>query len=137
MATFTSNSAAETEEFGRRLAKEIKPGAVLALKGDLGAGKTQFVKGLVGGLGSNAAVASPTFTIIHEYPGGRFPIYHFDFFRVEDRQSAIGLGLDDYFFGDGVCVIEWADRFSELIPEQARWIDFEIESEHTRAITTR
>ena len=116
---------------------KIRPGDVLALKGDLGAGKTQFVKGLVAGLESDAVVASPTFTIIHEYPGGRFPIYHFDFFRLEDRQSAARLGLDDYFFGDGVSVVEWADRFSDLIPEQARWIDFEIESGETRLITTR
>ena len=135
MATFISNSPAETEEFARRLGKEISPGAVLALKGDLGAGKTQFVKGLAAGLGSNAVVASPTFTIIHEYPGGRLPIYHFDFFRLEDRQSAGRLGLDDYFFGDGVSVIEWAERFPNLIPEQARWIDFEIKSENQRSIT--
>src|SRR5205814_1995859 len=87
------------------------------------------------GLGSDAIVASPTFTIIHEYSGGRLPIYHFDFFRLEDRQSASRLGLDDYFFGDGVSVIEWADRFPDLIPEQARWIDFEIKSENQRAIT--
>ncbi|MEP7014501.1 MAG: tRNA (adenosine(37)-N6)-threonylcarbamoyltransferase complex ATPase subunit type 1 TsaE [Verrucomicrobiota bacterium] len=137
MATFISNSPAETAEFARRLAAEIKPGAVLALKGDLGAGKTQFVKGLVAGLGSNTTVASPTFTIIHEYPGERLPIYHFDFFRVEDRQAAIRLGLDDYFFGDGISIIEWADRFSDLIPEQARWIEFEIKSENTRAITIK
>ncbi len=88
MATFISNSPAETKQFARDLANEIQPGSVLALKGNLGAGKTQFVKGLVAGLGSDAIVASPTFTIIHEYSGGRLPIYHFDFFRLEDRQSA-------------------------------------------------
>ena len=134
MATFISNSPAETAQFARDLANEIQPGSVLALKGNLGAGKTQFVKGLVAGLGSDAIVASPTFTIVHEYSGGRLPIYHFDFFRLEDRQSASRLGLDDYFFGDGISVIEWADRFSDLIPEQARWIDFEIKSENIRAI---
>ena len=137
MATFISNSAAETEQFGRTAAKEIEPGAVLALKGELGAGKTQFVKGLVAGLGSDVIVASPTFTIIHEYAGGRFPIYHFDFFRVEDRQSAARLGLDDYFFGDGISVIEWADRFPDLVPEQARWLEFEVKSENVREITTK
>ena len=94
------------------------PGSVLALTGELGTGKTQFVKGLVAGLGSDAAVTSPTFTIVHEYPGGRLPVYHFDFFRIEDRQSAMRLGLDDYFFGDGVSVIEWADKFPELIPQK-------------------
>ncbi len=137
MATFISNSPAETEEFARNFARQVEARSVLALKGDLGSGKTQFVKGLVAGLGSHAVVASPTFTIIHEYLGGRLPVYHFDFFRLEDRQSADRLGLDEYFFGEGVSVIEWADRFPELLPDQARWIDFEIKSENVRAITPR
>ena len=94
-----------------------------------------FVKGVVAGLGSSADVTSPTFTILHEYRRGRLPVYHFDFFRVEDRQSVARLGLDDYLFGDGVSVIEWADSFPEFIPEQARWVSFEIKSETQRAIT--
>ena len=137
MATFISNNPAETEAIGQRFAKDVGAGSVLALKGELGSGKTQFVKGLVAGLGSGAAVTSPTFTILHEYSSGRFPVYHFDFFRLEDRQSVARLGLDDYFFGDGVSVIEWADRFPEFIPGQARWILFEIKSENTRAITLK
>jgi tRNA threonylcarbamoyladenosine biosynthesis protein TsaE len=137
VATFISNSPDETEGFGRRFAENLKPGDVLALTGDLGSGKTQFVKGLAAGLGAATAATSPTFTLIHEYAGGRLPIYHFDFFRVEDRQSAERLGLDDYFFGDGVSVIEWADRFRDLIPETARWISFETKSEIQRAITAK
>ena len=137
MATFISNNPAETEAIGQRFAKDVNAGSILALKGELGSGKTQFVKGLVAGLGSGAAVTSPTFTILHEYSSGRFPVYHFDFFRLEDRQSVARLGLDDYFFGDGVSVIEWADRFPEFIPGQARWILFEIKSENTRAITLK
>ncbi|PYJ73279.1 MAG: tRNA (adenosine(37)-N6)-threonylcarbamoyltransferase complex ATPase subunit type 1 TsaE [Verrucomicrobia bacterium] len=137
MATFISNSPAETEAIGRRFAKDVDAGSVLALKGELGSGKTQFVKGLVAALGSGATITSPTFTIVHEYPGGRLPVYHFDFFRLEDRQSIARLGLDDYFFGDGISVIEWADRFPEFIPEQARWISFEIKSENTRAISLK
>ena len=137
MATFISNSPAETENFARQVADGAKSGDVLALKGDLGAGKTQFVKGLVAAMKSDAVVASPTFIIIHEYPGGRLPIYHFDFFRLEDRQSADRLGLDDYFFGDGISVVEWADRFPDLIPHHARWIDFEIKSENSRHITLK
>ena len=137
MATFISNSASETEAVGRQFVKELNAGSILALKGELGSGKTQFTKGLVAGLGSSLPVTSPTFTIIHEYPGGRLPVYHFDFFRLEDRESVAQLGLDDYFFGDGVSVIEWADRFPELIPKQARWILFEIKSESTRMISTR
>ena len=135
MATFTSNSPAETEEFARRFARDIHPGSIIALKGDLGAGKTQFVKGLVAGLASNAPVTSPTFTIVHEYSNGRMPIYHFDLFRIENHESLIRLGLDDYFFGDGVCVIEWADRFTNLIPKQAHWVQFEIKSENVRKIS--
>jgi tRNA threonylcarbamoyladenosine biosynthesis protein TsaE len=72
---------------------------------------------------------------VHEYQGGRLAIYHFDFFRLENRESAVRVGLEDYFFSDGVSVIEWADRFPDLIPEQARWISFEIKSEHQRIIT--
>src|SRR5947199_9702348 len=134
---FISNSPAETEAIGERFAQHVEIGSVLALKGELGSGKTLFTKGLVIGLGSSAAVTSPTFTIVHEYPGGRLPSYHFDFFRFEDRQSVAQLGLDDYFFGDGVSVVEWADRFPEFIPEQARWILFGIKSETTRAVTLK
>ena len=137
MATFISNSPDDTESFGRQFAGNVKRGDVLALTGELGSGKTQFVKGLVAGLGAATPATSPTFTLIHEYSGGRLPIYHFDFFRVEDRQSAERLGLDDYFFGDGVSVIEWADRFAELIPENARWISFETKSETQRAIAAK
>ena len=120
---------------GQQFAEEIGVGSILALNGDLGSGKTVFVKGLVAGLGSRADVSSPTFTILHEYRGGRLPVYHFDFFRLENRESIVRLGLDDYFFGDGVSVIEWGDRFPELIPQRARWILFEIKSANERAIT--
>src|SRR4029434_9159655 len=119
----------------RRRARDAPAGSVLALQGELGSGKTLFTKGFVTGLGSNAAVSSPTFTIVHEYRDGRLTVYHFDFFRVENRQALARLGLNDFFFGEGVSVIEWADRFPEFIPEQARWILFEIKSENQRAIT--
>jgi tRNA threonylcarbamoyladenosine biosynthesis protein TsaE len=118
-----------------QLAEDLDAGCVLALKGELGSGKTIFTKGLVTGLGSSAAATSPTFTIVHEYQGGRLPIYHFDFFRLENRGSADRLGLDDYLFSDGVCVIEWADRFPDLIPEHARWISFDMKLERQRIIT--
>lgn len=106
----------------------------MALQGDLGAGKTHFSKGLVAGLGSAGPVTSPTFTIMHEYPGGRLPVYHLDFFRLEDARSAARLALDDYFFGDGVSVVEWADRFPELIPATAHWIKIEMTSPDQRKI---
>ena len=135
MATFISNSPVETEQIARRLAEKLVAGSIVALKGELGSGKTLFTQALVAGLQSDAPVTSPTFTIVHEYQGGRLPIYHFDFFRLENQESAERLGLKDYFFGDGVSVVEWADRFPELIPEQAHWISFEIKSERQRIIT--
>ena len=135
MATFISNSTAETEAIARQIADDLVSGSILALKGELGSGKTLFTQALVAGLEGDAAVTSPTFTILHEYQGGRLPVYHFDFFRLENRESAARLGLDDYLFSDGVSVIEWADRFPELIPQQARWISFEIKSERQRIIT--
>ena len=135
MATFISNSPAETMAIGRQIAEDANSGSVLGLQGDLGSGKTVFVKGVVAGLGGTADVTSPTFTLVHEYRGGRLPVYHFDFFRLENEQSIARLGLDDYFFGDGVCLIEWADRFPDWIPERARWVLFEIKSENERVIT--
>lgn len=125
---------AETEAIGREVARDLVAGSVLALQGELGAGKTHFTKGVVAGLGSGAPVTSPTFTIVHEYVGGRLPVYHFDFFRLENQQAAARLALDEYFFGDGVSVVEWADRFPDLIPQQARWIRFEMKSETQRAL---
>ena len=137
MATFISNSPEDTESFGRQFAGSVKPGDIVALVGELGSGKTQFVKGIAAGLNVATTATSPTFTLVHEYPGGRMPIYHFDFFRIDDRQSAERLGLDEYFFGDGVAIVEWADKFSDLIPDSARWISFETKSETQRAITTK
>lgn len=131
---FISKSAEETAAFGRERALTTRAGDIIALAGDLGTGKTQFVKGFVAGLDSEAAVTSPTFTLLHEYTGGRLAVYHFDFYRLEDREAALRLGLDDYFFGDGVSVVEWADRFRDLIPSHADWISFEMKSEFTRVI---
>jgi tRNA threonylcarbamoyladenosine biosynthesis protein TsaE len=131
---FISASAAETEAAGARLAGTLQPGEVLALVGDLGAGKTQFVKGLAKGLGSKEVVTSPTFTLVHEYQGSRLPIYHFDFYRIESLAALRAIGFDEIVFGNGVSVIEWADRFAEAIPPQGRWIKFEIVSEDQRRI---
>ena len=135
MATFTSASPAETQRIGREFAADLPRGSVLALVGQLGAGKTQFAKGIVAGIGAGGEVTSPTFTLLHEYTGGRLPVYHFDFFRIEDRQAAERLGIDEYFFGDGVSVVEWADKFREIIPADAIWISFETKSENERLLT--
>ncbi len=122
MATFTSHSVAETIAHARAWAAALQPSDVVALVGDLGAGKTHFVKGLVAGCGSDAAVTSPTFTILHEYRGGRLPIFHFDFYRLEDRAAAERIGFEDCLEEGGVAVIEWADRFPELLPARTHWV---------------
>ena len=135
MATYISDSPSETETVGRKFAFDLPAGSVLALTGELGSGKTRFVKGLVAEIGAKMEVTSPTFTLVHEYTGGRVPVYHFDFFRLENRHAAERLGLEEYFFGDGICAVEWADKFPELIPSGARWISFQAKSETERVIT--
>ena len=131
---FTSKSVEETVAAGRAYAREAGKGDVFALAGDLGAGKTQFVKGFVAGVESSADVTSPTFVLVHEYGGGRLPVYHFDFYRLENRDAILRLGFDDYVFGDGVSLIEWADRHPDLIPDHAKWLSFELKDENTRVI---
>src|SRR5256885_12965607 len=103
---FISVNAAETKAVGERLAEKIQTGDVVALVGDLGAGKTQFVKGLAKGLGSTAVVTSPTFTLVHEYQGSRLPIYHFDFYRIESLAALRAIGFDEIGFCDGGSVVE-------------------------------
>ena len=124
MASIISHSQQETFEFGRQFAAGLRRGDVLALAGDLGAGKTQFAKGLAVGLGVETDVTSPTFTLIHEYPGGRLPLFHIDLYRLEDEDEVLGIGIDEYLDGDGVTVIEWADKFAALMPAGARWVRF-------------
>lgn len=121
---FTSKSAIETQDFGRRFAAQCDRGSVVALQGDLGTGKTQFVKGFALGLDCDRDITSPTFSLIHEYQGGRMPIYHFDLYRMESPAEIYRLDIGEYFQGDGVCVVEWADRFRECIPSGATWLSF-------------
>jgi tRNA threonylcarbamoyladenosine biosynthesis protein TsaE len=133
----TSRSAGETFEFGRSIASGLKRGDVLALKGDLGAGKTHFVKGVARGLGIEVEVTSPTFTLIHEYSGGGLPLYHIDLYRLDSAEEALRIGLDEYLRSDGVTAIEWADKFSELIPPNANWFEFRLAENDTRLIERR
>jgi tRNA threonylcarbamoyladenosine biosynthesis protein TsaE len=134
VATFTSHSVEETIAFAREWARGLQPNEVIAARGDLGSGKTQFVKGLVAGCGSGDAVTSPTFTLLHEYRGGRIPVFHFDFYRLEHRSEVERLGVDDYLDAGGITVVEWADRFPEIFPERTRWLDFTNVSETARTI---
>jgi tRNA threonylcarbamoyladenosine biosynthesis protein TsaE len=131
---FISNSVEETIAAGERYGRKAAKGDVFALTGDLGAGKTQFAKGVVAGLESGAEVTSPTFVLVHEYEGGRLPVYHFDFYRLDNSEAVLRLGFDDYVFGDGVSLIEWADRYPDLVPKEAKWFSFELKGENTRVI---
>jgi len=121
-------------ELGRAETAQLRRGDVLALCGELGAGKTHFVKGVAAGLGTEGEITSPTFTLIHEYIGGRLPLYHFDFYRLEDEDEALKIGLDEYLDGDGVCVVEWADKFPGLLPAHTRWFRLTHRPDGARAI---
>lgn len=134
MASITSHSAAETFALGRDFAARARHGDVLALAGDLGAGKTHFVQGLAAGLGIAAEVTSPTFTLIHEYTGGRLPLFHIDCYRLDAEEDLLAIGLDEYFAGGGVTAVEWADKFPGLLPADALWIRFSIGENDTREI---
>ena len=113
-----TNSASETLALGEKLGKAAKPGQIYTLNGDLGVGKTVLTQGFAKGLGITEAVNSPTFTIIQEYESGRIPFYHFDVYRIGDIEEMEEIGYDDYFYGNGICLIEWANLIEEILPEQ-------------------
>ena len=108
----------ETFEVGRTIGMNAKPGQIYTLTGDLGVGKTVFTQGVAAGLGITEPVNSPTFTIIQEYEDGRLPFYHFDVYRIGDLEEMEEIGYDDYFFGQGICLIEWAEHIEEILPEK-------------------
>ena len=118
----------ETEKIGYDTAIKALPGQIYCLSGDLGVGKTVFTKGFARGLGIDEHITSPTFTIINEYEG-RLPLYHFDVYRVADPEEMDYIGCDEYFFGNGVCLIEWAELIEDIIPENAVWIKIEKDLE--------
>lgn len=122
-------SAKETKEVGIKIGQEAEPGTVLTLIGDLGVGKTVFAQGLAEGLGIDDNVNSPTFTIVQIYEEGRLPLYHFDVYRIEDPDEMYEVGFEDYFYGEGICLIEWADLIKELIPEKHTRICIEKDPE--------
>ncbi len=109
----------DTEILGEKIGQQVQPGTVIALIGDLGTGKTTLTKSIARGLGVTETVTSPTFNIIREYKSGRLPLYHFDVYRIGDPDEMFELGYEEYFYGDGVCVVEWADIIEELLPEDA------------------
>ena len=131
-----TNSQAETVKLGEVLGKTLKSGSIVALIGDLGAGKTYLTKGIVKGLGLKAAVRSPTFVIMNIYPG-KMPVFHYDCYRLKDESEMEKLGYEEYFYGSGVTVIEWADRIPGIIPKTAVKVDFKIGKDNKREIRIR
>ena len=131
---FITNSPAETEEVGMKLAKVLSPGTVIAYRGDLGAGKTAFTRGLARGLGIQDPVTSPTYTIVNEYLGGRLPLFHFDMYRLGSADDLFDIGWDDYLERGGVCAVEWSENVAEAM-ENSINVTIEKLGEESRKIT--
>jgi len=127
----------DTFEWGRVLGQSLEVGAVVALCGDLGAGKTQVSKGIVAGLGSGEVVSSPTFGLVNEYVEGRMSVSHFDWYRLGSEAEVIGMGWDDFLDEPGVVIVEWADRFPSLMPGHTRWIYLEHAGDEGRVVAER
>lgn len=124
-----TRSPEETLALGKKIGEMARPGEIYTLTGDLGVGKTVFTQGVAAGLGITEPVSSPTFTIIQEYDSGRLPFYHFDVYRIGDIEEMDEIGYDDYFFGQGICLIEWANLIEEILPENIREIVIEKDLE--------
>ena len=129
-----AHSPGAMESHGRAAARAVTPGTVIALVGELGAGKTQWVKGFVAGAGSQDMVTSPTFGLLHEYSGGFFPVFHLDFYRLKSADELIALGWDELLVQEGVIVAEWGDKFPELFPTNTIWLHFTVEADGSRQI---
>ena len=129
MEIVESFSSEDTFALGVRIGEGAEPGQIYMLNGDLGVGKTVFTQGLAAGLQIREPVSSPTFTILQEYDSGRLPLYHFDVYRLGDAEELEEIGCDDYFFGNGVCLVEWAERIREWIPDGAMTVTIEKDLE--------
>lgn len=116
---YETMSPEETFELGKKIGQSVAPGQIICLNGDLGVGKTVFTQGVAEGLGIEENINSPTFTIVQIYEEGRMPLYHFDVYRIGDPEEMYEIGYEDYFFGEGICLIEWSKLIEELIPEDA------------------
>ena len=130
-----THSPAETAALGEEMGKNAQRGQIYCLTGDLGTGKTVFTKGFAAGLGVTDHVTSPTFTIVNEYHDGRLPFYHFDVYRIGDIEEMEEIGYDDYFFGNGICLIEWAELIEEILPDNV--ISITIEKDLTQGFDYR
>ncbi len=136
MLTVETHSAAETRALGERLAGHLRAGDVLVLQGELGAGKSELTRGIAAGLGVSETVTSPSFTILNVYESGKCPLYHFDWYRLESADELYELGLDEYLGGDGIAVVEWAERCPEAVPEKHLQICLRTTREESRIIET-
>ena len=134
--TFITNSPAETEAVAARLARILPPGAVIAYRGDLGAGKTAFTRGLARGLGCGEPVTSPTYTIVNEYLSGRLPLFHFDMYRLRCAEDLFDIGWEDYLDRGGVCAVEWSENVEEAL-EDCILITIEKTGDESRRITIK
>ena len=132
--TYTTNSPEQTEALGAALAKVLPAGTILAYRGDLGAGKTAFTRGLARGLGCTDLVTSPTYTIVNEYLGGRLPLFHFDMYRLASSDDLWDIGWEDYLERGGICAVEWSENVEDAM-EGAVYITIEKLGEETRRIT--
>lgn len=132
---YESESAKETFLLGRRIGQEAKPGQIYTLTGDLGTGKTVFTQGVADGLGITEPVNSPTFTIVQIYESGRLPFYHFDVYRIADVEEMEEIGYEDCFYGEGICLIEWAELIGEILPKDC--ISIRIEKDLSRGFDYR
>lgn len=126
---YESTSAEMTAELGRRIGRALNPGDIICIDGNLGVGKTVFTQGVAEGLGITESVCSPTFTLVQEYYEGRIPLYHFDVYRISGPWDMDDLGYEDYFYGDGVCMIEWGSMIEELLPPETIFIKIEKDLE--------
>ena len=134
MSEVLIKTESEMIEYGKQLGTQSKPGDSIGLIGDLGAGKTHFTKGFALGIQCESQVTSPTFSLLHEYREGSSCLYHFDLYRLESEMELIEIGWEDYLEIDGICIVEWADKFPEIMPEKMKWLEFQVLDDGIRSI---
>ena len=132
---YITTSPERTEALGERLGERLRGGEVIAYRGELGAGKTAFTRGLARGLGISVRVTSPTYTIVNEYGGGRLPLFHFDMYRLHDADDLFDIGWEDYLERGGVCAVEWSENVMDALPEDTVWVRIAREGDTARSIT--
>ncbi len=136
MKSYQSFGEMDTQRIGQEIGRNAKPGTVITLTGDLGAGKSVFARGVAKGLGIKGPIPSPTFTILQEYTQGRIPLYHFDWYRIEDEEELYEIGVEDYLYGQGLCLIEWPQKGQEVLPANYTSVEIKKEKDENRRTIT-